>query len=277
MDRKQIFEIWAPEDSVWSPWVKPVLFAAEISSYTFSGVSPEKQPELPDLSAWRTGMGGTALVVEFPGVESVSAGLVLAAAGFRPVPLFNAARGPNSVIAVEPITLALMDGAGQLAAIHLPPNAPPAFLIDSERLKGTPKEGMFDNRWVVFPQDFPSGVFLQANGIRRVAVLQQSDSHSLVDQTIGLVSSLKLEEDLAQVLALWKRSGIEILSGKVESFGQAASVELRPISRFDLARVAFAATLVASLGLKRNSAGGFGFTIPNERSSGDWGWGGGGG
>ena len=46
-----------------------------------------------------------------------------------------------------------------LAATH----APPAFLLDSDRMKApAPDPGRFDNRWLVFPQDFPSAAFLRS-------------------------------------------------------------------------------------------------------------------
>jgi hypothetical protein len=53
--------------------------------------------------------------------------------GFRPVPLFNGCHGPSPVIDMAPIIRMLRAGAEAGVLEHLREDAPPAFLIDSQR------------------------------------------------------------------------------------------------------------------------------------------------
>ncbi|MBL8130303.1 MAG: hypothetical protein JNL42_00490 [Anaerolineae bacterium] len=250
MDGKELFAIWSPPESIWSAWAKPVAFT--IDSFTPVEVGGEGLA-LPDVSAWSAGARETALIVDVPDVRSVMFGLALAERGFRPVPLFNAVDSRNSVVKVSPIRGALEAGADLLRKMRLPPDAPPAFLLDSNRLEGRAEPGEFDNRWVVFPQDFPSGAFLQAHGIRRVIVLRAS----------------YLQRDLVWLLSVWKRGGLEILDAEVhdgtgteQGGAPVVPYEAEPLSRFSLMRTAFVFMLLASLGLRRSSAGGFGSAVP---------------
>jgi hypothetical protein len=145
-----------------------------------------------------------ALVVDLPGPVSVRLGLTLAAAGYRPVPLFNAcpppAEGePNAaVVPVEPILVALAAGAERLRASPPPADAPPAFLLDADRQTArrdlTP--GAFDNRSVVFPTDFPSAARLTAHGIRRALLVREQPG------PIG--------DDLEDALRPWPADGLRL-------------------------------------------------------------------
>jgi hypothetical protein len=75
------------------------------------------------------------------------------------MPLFNGTSGPAAVIDVGRLTRALAAGAPAIRGYRLPPDAPPAFLLDSRRNEPAtpPAPGAYDNRWVVLAQDFPSG------------------------------------------------------------------------------------------------------------------------
>src|SRR5689334_20476464 len=116
-----------------------------------------------------------ALVIDCPGALSVSLGLAAASAGYRPVPLFNALPGSAATIAVPskdpaapptrypiamvevwPIVSALLFATPPLAAMKLPADAPPAFLLDSNRRVGVGPviPNRFDNRSVSFVTDF---------------------------------------------------------------------------------------------------------------------------
>jgi hypothetical protein len=101
---------------------------------------------------------------------------------------------------------------------------------------------LFDNRWVVLPQDFPSGTFLKANGIDRVLLLHDRDGQP--------------REDLAHVLLRWQEAGVAIAAARPG--GAAAELRVARPSRF---RAAWYALLV-TFGLRPNSAGGFGSIIP---------------
>jgi len=183
MTNEEIFAVWSPENSLWSTWAKPVLFAHLGTSFALPASA-----EAACDAAWSPAPDEkVALVLDLPGDEGVWVGVALAARGYHPVPLYNAVPLPfgapildplsrRSVAAVNvlPIISALRRGADQLAGMKIPPHAPPAFLLDANRhgdgLKMQPDE--FDNRSVCFTTDFPSANFLRTHGIQRVLLIQ---------------------------------------------------------------------------------------------------------
>ena len=250
MNPSELFDLWAPPAAVWSRWAKPVLFA-DFSAVV--AVDPINDP-LPPLNT--TADRETALVLDLPSAGSVKAGLALVKAGFRPVPLFNGTRGPKvSVVGVtivdnEAILSWLAAGAALLAQQNLPFDAPPAFLLDSRRrTQVTASPGRFDNRWIVFPQDFPSANFLRSQGIAR-AVLVQEDALR------------PPQEDLAHVLRRWQETGLPLFAATLDSLASPMPLLVQRPSRFrSLWYVA-----LAVMGLRRNSAGGFGSIVPQPSS-----------
>lgn len=252
MTGSELFDVWAPAESVWSRWAKPVLFVDEVALFKNpppSGELPGGPPlTIPELS-FNAG-SSTAVVVDLPGEQSVLAGLALARRGHRPVPLFNGADHPAAIVSTALIFRALKEGAPELASAALLADAPPAFLIDSRRLldqtHATP--GKYDNRWLVFPQDFPSANFLLSRQIRRVLLLHEKTEP---------------QEDLAHVLLRWQEAGIEIVDASPTTSGFARPLEVRRPSSFR----ALAYRVFSLLGLRRNSAGGFGGIVPQPSSS----------
>src|SRR5947209_18025924 len=83
MTREELFDAWAPAGASWSDWAKPVLFAHWPRPLPAVADVPP-----PDLSWVPPAADRVALVVDLPGAASVHLGLALAAAGYRPVPLF---------------------------------------------------------------------------------------------------------------------------------------------------------------------------------------------
>jgi hypothetical protein len=246
MDAQQLFEIWAPADSVWSRWAKPVLFAS------LGGSPLPLSVETGEAVPPGTGFGvhadpQAAYVVDLPGSAAVDRGIALARDGFRPVPLFNTTRHAAAVLDVEPILARLIAGAAELAGMDIPPQAPPVFLLDSRRLKpAIPlSPGKFDNRWVVFPQDFPSANFLLLQGIQRVVLIGEAGGP---DQP---------QDDLAHVLLRFQQGGLEILRQPADR-SSALPLDVKRPSKF---RSLFYRALVLA-GLRRSSAGGFGAVIP---------------
>lgn len=254
MDGSQLFEVWAPPASVWSRWAKPALFT-ELPPEPATPMpvhSADSPPAPPPYEAGPMDTS-TALVLDLPGARSVEVGLAVARAGYRPVPMFNTAYHPAAIVPVEPILRQLRQGEPEMRSLVIPADAPPAFLLDAKRLEPgtTAAPGKFDNRWVVFPQDFPSASFLLSRNIRRVVVLQ-------ADSLQG-----KPRLDLAHVLLRWREAGIELYVQDPDgSFGPQPMQVDRPSSFRSLFYRAL--TLV---GLRRNSAGGFGSIIPQPSSS----------
>jgi hypothetical protein len=244
----KIFRSWAPESGRWSAWAKPVLFTYAVGAEAPSDGPPGSAPSRPDLGRVPPSGSGAALVVDLPGAQGVAFGLALAERGYQPVPLYNVTTGPGQdVIDVAPLMAALREGAALLESTCLPDDAPPAFLIDSRRLDGTAAATMYDNRWMVFPQDFPSGRALATAHIARIVVVRGAES---------------LRPDLRAVLRLWKRERID-------------SAALDPVTgqmtelTYDLSIWAVLADHMASLwnGLRENSAGGFGGTVPDPQGA----------
>jgi len=240
MTNEECFNAWAPEEGLWSPWAKPVLFAQPLD-----GLSPglRSWPDPQDYLWLSHATGRTALVVDLPGVASVETAIAMARRSYRPVPLYNTSVGPSALVDVASLVQALVGGATTIRDITLSPDAPPAFLIDADRMRpGVPSNpGSYDNRWVVFPQDFPSGTFLRSRGIDEVIVMHDRG----------------VQEDLAHVLLRWQEAGIGIRAvGPGETSPQPFTVK-KP-SWFRLAWY----RLIVLAGLRRNNAGGFGGVIP---------------
>lgn len=262
MTADEVFAVWAPTSSVWSQWVAPVLFA-QVYWDTRIGSDLVKPQELELIKDQGQ---GTAVVLDLPGAESVEAGFALAGRGIRLVPLFNASPGPEEIIGlgigttspgsaaidVRPIVDAICRVTPSLQHMAFSPEAPPAFLLDSTRLSGTRPihKGMFDNRWIVFPQDFPSANLLASHGIQQVLLVQRD--------------RLDPQDDLAHVLLRWQEGGIVILSKKLEDNTPPCRISVKCPSKY---RAAWYRAL-AILGLRRNSAGGFGSYIPETTAAG---------
>jgi len=129
--KEEIFRVWAPPESIWSPWVKPVLFASMSEAPPPYGnpAEPAHVFEIPDSS------NKTMLVLDLRGDRSVHEGIELARRGYRPVPLFNSIPFSSiylstdfpSMVDCESIVSALYYRAPELAKIPLPADAPPAF------------------------------------------------------------------------------------------------------------------------------------------------------
>lgn len=262
MDRKELFLTWAPPTAVWSRWVKPVLFtqatAQSSAEETLDSVTPVDFAAVLANVPGATAEGKIAIVVNLPGAESVDAGLTLTRSGYRPVPLYNCTDGPSAVVSVKAIIARLMAGADVLQSVALPDDAPPAFLLDSERLKGAlpPSPGQFDNRWVVFPQDFPSAIFLRSQGIGRVLLIQRNRPTA--------------DDDLAQVLLLWQHNGLA-----VDTMILNGTTQVVPLAPIEFRRSVgwgghlwYRAFLFMSTRRRRSNVGGFGAVIPRPSSGG---------
>ena len=257
MDSQTAYEIWAPRQSLWSVWAKPVLFAH--LPRTRVELRPLPAPDVSWVPAAATER--CAIVVDLPGAASVAMGLALADLGYQPVPLFNACPPPTrspegewlgntqvAIIDVDSILTALVEGCDRLQQIPLSDNAPPAFLIDAQRQQPMQpvSEGLFDNRSVVFITDFPSANFLAAQGIQNVLLVRQSRSG--------------LAPDLAYTLRTWQTAGVELQIVALLETIQPQPLMLPPINWL----TRWQARVSVWLGLRPNPFGGFGNFVPES-------------
>ncbi|MCB9596865.1 MAG: hypothetical protein H6719_29350 [Sandaracinaceae bacterium] len=256
---------WAPEASPWSPWVKPVIFTELRGDPPLpAGLDRVEPTWAPDPMVERLDDDDAgyrdaptrervaarerfALVVDLPGRASAVEGLALIARGYRPIPLYNGvAKGRMGYRATD-IAEALAGGTRLLGPKALPDDAPPAFLLDRERMNGRPMPGEFDARWMVFRQDFPSATKLRAHGVRGVVVRSPEGA---------------LAEDLTHVLFDWHRAGL----------GIQASFRGEPPTAFEPQRPPAYRSLIRRaqvlMGLRRSAGGGFGGLIPLPSSGG---------
>lgn len=253
MNERELYDVWAPPGNPWSAWAKPVLFTQMEFAYA-ANVAPLPDhtpwPNAPDLAAQRL-----ALVLDLPGEKATDLGLQLAEAGYRPVPLFNTSYGMNAIVPVQGILSLLARGGTVLCARPLPAEAPPVFLLDSHRMRehGEVLPGKYDNRWLVFPQDFPSARFLQSQNIAGVILVQERAMYP--------------QDDLAHVLLRWQEAGVPLLSTNLDSLHTPEALKVERPSRYRSLWYHF----LAVVGLRRNSAGGFGAVVPLPSQGGGFG------
>lgn len=243
MTEQEIYDLWAPLDSPWSPWVKPVLFTQLDLNVTAR--TPAARPMKNELAASLASQR-LALVLDLPGEHAVEVGLQLARSGYRPVPVFNTSHGTNAVVEVGGILQALRGGTDALRAAALPADAPPAFLLDSQRMRerGRVLPGKYDNRWLVFPQDFPSAHFLKSQKIDAAVLVQDA--------------SLRPQDDLAHVLLRWQEDLMPLLAIRSDAPILPEPIRVQKPPRYRSLWHHF----LAVLGLRRHSAGGFGAVVP---------------
>jgi hypothetical protein len=254
----QVFEAWAPTGGAWSDWVKPVLFAAmaregdalmEAAARVEAGVDREGAEQIVALPPVD---GQTVVVLDVETAAAVDVGLMLAERGCRPVPLFNSAaaggeaqrtvegRGTLGVcLDVGPVMMRLWRGAAVLRGLRLPLDAPPVFLLDAHRRTGrcAPAPGVFDNRWMSLPTDFPSGIALRERGMSRAVVVS-------IDGRIA--------NDLAHTLMRWQEAGVDIWAGPLGRSPERITV--RPPRWYGWVWHG----VLSAMGFRRNWLGGFG-------------------
>jgi hypothetical protein len=250
MTKHEIFNAWAPQSAIWSPWAKPVLF----SQMNATAQQTITTPELPPDTTWANdSIHTTTIVVDLPAAHGVAIALSLAALGYRPIPLYNACpEAPNdtALVNVRPIMIALAAAAPSLQSLRLSPNAPPAFLLDANRNTASiaPLPGAFDNRSISLPTDFPSAHLLLSHGIQRAILLQ---SHHTQPQA-----------DLSHTLRRWQESNLPILSKTMDDQDGPQPITVDRPKAFRLLWY----NLLAKLGLKSNPLGGFGGRLPMPSS-----------
>ena len=307
MSSEEAFAIWAPVDGPWSPWVKPVLFATEHEW------SERGTPELPAVAEpeWlrpappppeESARGyrdagkkvappqaeiGTAYVLDLPGPAAVAWGMMLARAGHRPVPLYNALPGGYGAPVVVPPSVAPGTIGGVPSAGSMPSNDPftaPLFapvdqsaLIDVTAIIVAMRRATAELRDMKLAIDLPPVFLLDAD--RRVgrgfvspgrfdnrSVSLPTDFPSglfLRSRNIGRAvlvqrDSKQPDEDLAHTLLGWQAAGVEIHAKSLADEEAPAKIEVTRPSQFRALMHRFSVLM----GSKRHPLGGFGGTIP---------------
>jgi len=259
MTPEEVYQIWAPANSIWSAWAIPVPFAQMVCVESTATLDLSDVGEIARRFEPSADLG---MVVDLPGELAIKLGLELAKSGFRPVPVLDGSPGPgvggfgsawmeegNAAMGASPTAVdmrktlrCLCLGATLLRSLQIASNASPVFLLDSERMAAGRQvsEKIFDNRWKTFPQDYPSARFLQERGIRRVVLIQERAGQP--------------REDLSHVLLRWQEAGI-----RLEVFLTTLGTPLRELSvkRPSHFRALWHRAL-AVFGLRRSTVGGFG-------------------
>jgi hypothetical protein len=261
MPTPDLFQAWAPPNGPWSEWAKPVLFATAplIPCPPGQWLLP---PEFPFPAC-----SDTAAVIDLPREFSVAYGIAAAKQGFAPIPLYNCLYHTDGVLHLTALLMWLGEGGRILPTVDLPATAPPAFLLDSKRLR--PESALlplkFDNRYVNFPQDFPSGGLLKSRGISRIVVAHEPSLNAPFTRP-GDQSSIN--EDLSHVLSRWQEAGLEMLSSEWDR----ATNSMSAPEPFTVRRPSYFRSLLyrlrATSELTRSNIGGFGGLIPTATTGG---------
>jgi len=256
MNNIEAYKIWAPDNALWTEWVKTVLFANiknhDAKSYML---------KIQNINWLNKFDSNTAIIIDLPGEKCVEESLALAYMGYRPVPLYNGIcehNSTNMIVDVQNLSKALHAGAEQLSSINIKADAPPVFMLDSRRMKAWSKSpGMYDNRWCVFPHDMPSASFLTKQNISKIIVRTE------LTQTFFAKSFYEdyIQHDLSHVLYRYQEAGIKILISCNNE-----EVKNTTISKPAQYKNLFYRISII-LGLSRNTAGGFGRQIRKSRSS----------
>ena len=165
------------------------------------------------------------------------------------MPLYNTCHGPAALVNVLPIMDMIADTTSEIRSFPLSSDSPPVFLLDSDRMQGSPYATRFDNRWMIFPEDFPSGNFLASRGYSHVLIIQGRDGSP--------------KDDLTHVVLRWQEAGLRVSVKNIYTQSKPSQIKVkRPLRYKSLWYRA-----LALFGFQRNSAGGFGAVIPEPYQS----------
>lgn len=190
---KEIYRIWAPYGAKWTDWIRPVPFT-QLNNVKAKEYFNNYIPNINYVDCCKTNIG---IIIDLPSYESVNEGIALAKMGFRPIPLYNGTNGQVEAIATVENTaleLSLIWGGLHLKNITINDDAPPAFLLDANRInRFKMSEKVYDNSWDVYSQDVPTAHFLLNNGIN--GIILRSDI---------------IRKDVAKILYDYQKGGLTI-------------------------------------------------------------------
>jgi len=188
MDRKELFNIWAPQEGeVWTKFAKPALFI-----HADNATKGQNSVANIPLDIWQMKNNQTAFIVDLPGATSVETGLGLTKIGYKPIPLYNGVHEPKNgdlrnAVDNTAIINALVAGSDTLQYTSFSADPPPAFLLDSNRNpKLSSMENIYDNRWNVDTDDMPNAAYMKVRGISRVLIWSDGNVR---DDLIPIINS----------------------------------------------------------------------------------------
>ena len=194
MTGKDLFKIWAPIGAKWVNWVRPVPFIN--INEQFEGYE-SGEFVIPKINYMSKVKLNTAIIVDLPGNTSIKEGLAIAKFGFRPVPIYNGIdeqEGAMATVDNKIVKIGLIKGALELKKMQFDKDAPPVFLLDSNRMNRYKINlSVFDNSWDIYAQDIPSPEYFLKNGICDI-----------------IVRGKCINKDLNKVLYPFQKKGINI-------------------------------------------------------------------
>lgn len=192
MTGKDIFKIWAPVGEKWVDWIRPVPFI------TIDNNGINDSFIIPNINYLNGLPDNTAIIIDLPGADSIKEGISLTNLGFRPIPLYNGTfEQPRAMALVDNhnIQNTLVWGAVELKKRKIDTDAPPAFLLDSNRMhRFKMNVSIFDNSWDLYDQDIPSAEYFLKNNINKIIIRGES-----------------IQKDLVKLLYKFQKKGITIL------------------------------------------------------------------
>lgn len=193
MNGKDIYKIYAPDNTKWTQWVRPVAFVA-IDTYNRKPAFNFIGRKILFLDQYEK---DTAIFIDLLGSESIELGISLANMGYRPIPLFNGTDeqvGSQATTDSYLVERSLINGSMKLKNILLSNDANPAFLLDSSRTnRYRVSESMFDNSWDLYKQDIPTSKYFKDNGIYKIIIVGNN-----------------VQRDLRKIFFDFQNDGIEI-------------------------------------------------------------------
>ena len=191
---KEVYKIWAPENSIWSGWVRPVPFIGINENLK---VQEYEEFSIPEVLYIKEYQNDTAIILDLPGNKAITEGLSLAKLGYRPVPIYNGTdeqEGSSCLVDNHGIEYSLMLAADVLEQMDFKSDAAPVFLTDSNRMNRQKMSvKIFDNSWDVYSQDLPTSGYLKSNGINKV-----------------IIRSDMIRKDINKIFYKFQKEGIKI-------------------------------------------------------------------
>ena len=285
MNSESIYLDWAG-DSIWSRWVKPVLFA-HLSDVVIARALREAphEPIAADVGGVPRATGATAILVDLPGAASIATGLALAELGYRPVPLYNSVpvmlpdlRMPSPAPAADPAAGPTQDNLDLLVSLSLPGETSehgPRAVIDMYPIVRVLVQAAQRESLKTLSPHAPPAFLLDSRrrGIGAIPRPGDFDNRSISLPTDFPSANFMLanrirdaiviqeqegppQQDLAHTLRRWQDAEIRIMTSIPGATPQPVVVGRPPRFRH------MWYGLLARLGLRQNPLGGYGGFLP---------------